>query len=66
MLIFLVIERCPHGIGVKWVLPKLGSPEIRRKFKFWLGLESIWCFLMVFCFFKWTTYRYPFWNVLAL
>jgi len=51
-------------LGVKWVLPKLSSPENRRKFKFWLGLDVGWCFLILFCFFKWTTYRYPFWNVL--
>ena len=51
-------------LGVKLVLPKMGSPEFCRKFRLWLVLEGVWCFLMVFCFFKWTTYRYTFWNIL--
>lgn len=63
-IMFLVMSVGLMALSVKWVLPKLNSPDIRRKFKFWLALEGIWCFLMMFCFFKWTTYRYPFWNVL--
>jgi len=62
--IFLATSVILMALSVKWVLPWLSSPDNRRKFKFWLGLESAWSFLMVFCFFKWTTYRYPFWNVL--
>jgi len=51
-------------LSVKWVLPQLRLPENLRKFKFWLVLESVWCFLIFFSFFKWATYRYPFWNIL--
>jgi hypothetical protein len=63
-LIFLTTSVVLTALGVKWVLPKMSSPDFCRKFKFWLALEGVWCFLMVFCFFKWTTYRYPFWNIL--
>ena len=62
--IFLGLNVVLMALGVKWVLPKLDSPEMRCKFDLWLGLESLWCFLMMFCFFKWTTYRFPFWSVL--
>lgn len=62
--IFLVTNMVLMVLGVKYVLPGLDSPDTMRKFKFWLALEGVWCFLMVFCFFKWTTYRYPFWNIL--
>jgi|GEM_PF-2191733 hypothetical protein len=62
--IFLATSMALMVLSVKWVLPKMSSLDFRRKFKFWLGMEGVWCFLMVFCFFKWTTYRYPFWNVL--
>jgi hypothetical protein len=63
-LIFLTGSVLLMALSVVFVLPKMNSPEFNRKFKFWLGLEGVWCFLMVFCFFKWTTYRYPFWNIL--
>ncbi len=63
-LIFLGLNVILMALSVKWVLPALSSPDTCRRFKLWLALEFIWCFLMVFCFFKWTTYRYPFWNVL--
>ena len=63
--IFLMMTVALTVLGAKWFLPKLNSPAARSKFKLWLGLESVWCFLILFCFFKWTTYRYPFWNILA-
>jgi hypothetical protein len=62
--IFLVMTTGLTALGVKLLLPKFNSPDVRSKFKFWLGLEVFWCFLIWFCFFKWTTYRYPFWNIL--
>jgi len=64
-VIFLATNLILMALSVKWVLPKLSSMETRRTFKLWLALEGVWCFLIVFCFFKWTTYRYPFWNVLS-
>jgi len=63
-VVFVVTSIVLMALGVKWVLLRLDNSDTRRKFKLWLGLESVWCFLMVFCFFKWTTYRYPFWNIL--
>ena len=63
-IVFVVTNIVLMAMSVKWVLPGLDNSDTRRKFKLWLGLESVWCFLMVFCFFKWTTYRYPFWNIL--
>jgi len=63
-LVFLAISFVLTGLGVKYVLPQMSSLGFCRKFKCGLVLEGIWCFLMVFCFFKWTTYRYPFWNIL--
>jgi hypothetical protein len=63
-LIFLAASVVLMALSVKFVLPKMSSPNFCRKLKFWLVLEGVWCFLMVFCFFKWTTYRYPFWNIL--
>jgi len=62
--IFLTTSVVLMAMGIKWLLPRFSSPDTRRKFKLWLALEGGWCFLMVFCFFKWTTYRYPFWNIL--
>jgi len=63
-VLFLGVSVVLMTLGVKWILPKMSSPDFRRKFNLWLALEGVWCFLMVFCFFKWTSYRYPFWNVL--
>ena len=63
-IIFLATNVTLMALGVRMALPMMASPDFRRKFKFWLVLEGGWCFLMVFCFFKWTTYRYPFWNIL--
>lgn len=62
--IFMAVTVVLMALSVKGILPRLNSPDNLRKFKLWLALESVWAFLMVFCFFKWTTYRYPFWNVL--
>lgn len=62
--VFLSTSTALTIIGVLWVLPLLTQEENLRKFKFWLGLEGVWCFLVLFCFFKWSTYKYPFWNVL--
>ena len=63
-LVFLTTGIFAMALGVKLVLPKMSSPDFCRKFRFWLALEGVWCFLMMFCFFKWTTYRYPFWSIL--
>ena len=62
--IFVITAGILMILGVIGVLPKFDQPDFRRKFKLWLGLESLWCFLMVFVFFKWTTYKYAFWNIL--
>lgn len=62
--VFVAVNIALLVLGVLLVLPRLGSPQAWHGFQFWLCLESFWCFLTLFCFFKWTTYQYPFWNVL--
>ena len=64
-LVFLFSSFSLMAVGAKWVLPRLEDPDNRRKFKLWLALESLWSFLVLFGFFKWVTYRYPFWNILT-
>jgi hypothetical protein len=62
--VFLGASVVLMAAGIQWLLPRLNTQENCRKFHLWLWLEVLWSFLMVFCLFKWTTYKYPFWNIL--
>lgn len=63
-LIFLGVAMVMMAAVFTLVRPRLASSEGRV---FWLRLccmEAFWTFLQLFAFFKWITYRYPFYNIL--
>ncbi len=47
-----------------FVRPQLEDAPKRRGWTQFLAVEALWLGLMLFAFFKWVTYRYPFYNVL--
>src|SRR5437870_948007 len=47
--VFLSASMAFMALGVRWVLPHLSLPEGRRKFRLWIGLDCLWCFLILFC-----------------
>ncbi len=64
-IIFLTLI-CSIGVAAfKWIYPKLEQQQSRRDFAIFLMAECWWVFWQLFAFFKWTTYRYPFYNVLS-
>ncbi|MBI4309399.1 MAG: hypothetical protein HY591_03610 [Candidatus Omnitrophica bacterium] len=63
-LIFLFAAFALIGAAAAWMRPQLEQENKRRQWSAFLALESMWVFLELFAFFKWVTYRYPFYNVL--
>lgn len=45
------------------LMRRLNMEEHRKQLKMFLMMESAWLFLQLFAFFKWLTYRYPFYNI---
>lgn len=64
-IVFLCTAFGAMAAGVRWLLPRLGSVEAQERLWRFIALECFWLALLVFCLFKWTTYRYPFYPVLA-
>ena len=50
--------------AMKWIFPRIQSPQALKQFLQFLAAEAVWIFLLLFAAFKWITYRYPFYNVL--
>ncbi len=50
--------------SLKWIKPRLEQSQFRRAFIYFLCLEGWWIFWELFSFFKWITYKYPFYNIL--
>ncbi len=53
-------------IVTAFVYKKLHSKRFAHKCLKFLCVESVWLGLMLFTFFKWITYAYPFYNILPL
>lgn len=63
--IFLLSAIAAMVLGMKILRPRLKTREEQKTWEEFLAAETVWVALMVFAFFKWVTYKYPFYNILA-
>lgn len=65
-IIFLFIAVLLTVGLTKFFYKLLTAENVQRRFLKYLYVEAGWLFLMLFAFFKWVTYKYPFYNILPL
>ncbi len=54
------------GLGAAFIFKRLDDEVLLKKCWKFLWIEVMWLVLMLFTFFKWITYQYPFYNILSL
>ncbi len=54
------------GAAIRLMRKPFADPAQYRTWRNFVWMECLWVFLLLFAFFKWLTYTYPFYNVLPL